>query len=158
LLAIVTGRLFELGGDLGDTTFAVLGEEAQLGCVCRVANLDGPSLAAALREVPSLANADVSVRRFDLGAVHTESGRVTHRMVLRGLDRPGLVARLAEGFGEFGANIVRMDAEHVPRSPEPEYVMRFEVAIPPDRVEGCVANAENIAESMGLSYHTEVVD
>jgi len=34
ILAAVTGRIFELGGDLGDATFAVLGEAAEMTCVC----------------------------------------------------------------------------------------------------------------------------
>ncbi|MEZ4335696.1 MAG: ACT domain-containing protein [Sandaracinaceae bacterium] len=157
LLAAVAGCLFELGGDLGDATFAVLGEEAALTCVCAVPDeIEEAALEDTLGGLPALQNAEISVRRFRLGHVHAQSGRATHVVRMRGLDRPGLVARLAEGFSELGANVVRFDAEHDERGAEGEYVMRFEVWIPEGREEAVLANAANTAESIGLAFSSAV--
>lgn len=153
LLAAVTGCLFELGGDLGDATFAVLGEEAALTCVCAIPDaLDEETVEHALERLPALDRAEISVRRFKLGHLHAQSGHATHVVRVRGLDRPGLVARLAEGFAELGANVVRFDSEQDRRGAEGEYAMTFEVWIPEGREDAVLANAGNVAESIGLRF------
>ncbi|MBX3273815.1 MAG: ACT domain-containing protein [Sandaracinaceae bacterium] len=159
LLAAVAGRLYELGGDLGDASFAVLGEEASLTCVCALPDaLEEAEVERALRALPALEAAEVAVRPFRLGHVHAQSGRATHVVRMRGLDRPGLLARLAEGFAELGANVVRFDAEHDERGEAGEYAMRFEVWIPAGREEAVLANASNAAESIGLRFAADRAD
>jgi glycine cleavage system transcriptional repressor len=68
------------------------------------------------------------------------------------------MARLAEAFGESGANIVRMDAEHAEREQRTDYKMRFEIHVPADRAEACLANVSNTAEAMGLQFHAETAE
>lgn len=151
LLAAITGRLFDLGADLGDTSFAVLGEAAEFTCVAALpAALEPDETAAELARLAELAGADIAVTPFTLGPVHSETGQITHRVEVRGADRPGLVARLAEVFAEFGANIVRMDSEHLPGGSEGDYLIRFEVWLPPARAANCLAAADNTAGSLGL--------
>ena len=152
LLAAITGRLFDLGASLGDTSFAVLGEAAEFACVAELPDSVDPAEATSeLAKLPDLAGAEIAVTPFTLGAVHGERGHITHRVEVRGTDAPGLVARLAEVFAEFGANIVRMDSEHVPGGGEGEYLIRFEVWLPPVRAASCLAAAANTAGSLGLS-------
>lgn len=151
LLSAVAGRLFDLGGDLGDTTFAVLGEGAEFTAVASLP--DGLTAAEAQEELTALtelAGASVSVTDLSLGALHGESGRVTHRVEVRGADRPGLVARLAEVFSDYGANIVRMDTERLPHGREGEYLIQFEVWVPADRADACLAAVGNTAQALGL--------
>lgn len=152
LLSAITGRLFDLGASLGDTSFAVLGEAAEFACVAELPDSVGADeTAAELTALPELAGGAISVAPFTLGAVHGERGQITHRVEVRGADRPGLVARLAEVFAEFGANIVRMNSEHVPGGGEGEYLIRFEVWLPAERAATCLAAAANTAGSLGLS-------
>ena len=158
LLAAITGRLFDLGADLGDTSFAVLGEAAEFACVAALPTALGPEeTAAELAKLAELADADIAVAPFTLAPVHSETGQITHRIEVRGADRPGLVARLAEVFAEFGANIVRMDSEHIPGGGEGDYLIRFEVWLPPARAASCLAAANNTAGSLGLSCVSEAV-
>jgi glycine cleavage system transcriptional repressor len=152
LLATVAARLFDLGGNLGDTAFAVLGAEAEYTCVAEMPDdVSVGDVQAELEQLPELTGADIAVAPFVLAPVHGPSGRVTHRVEVRGDDRPGLVARLAEAFAEFGANIVRMDSERLPGEAAGRYVIRFEVWIPAERAETCLATVANTAESLGLS-------
>ena len=112
LVAEVTGRLFDLGVNLGDTTFAVLGTGCKLSAVAETpADLSTEELAAQLRALPDLADAEIKVNVFRFAADHAESGRHTHRICVSGGDQPGLVARVSEAFVEFGANIVRLNSE-----------------------------------------------
>jgi glycine cleavage system transcriptional repressor len=158
LLAAVTARLFDLGGNLGDTSFAVLGAEAEYTCVVEMP--DDVSLGEVqgeLEKLAELAGADVAVAPFSLAPTHGPSGRVTHRVVVHGEDRPGLVARLAEAFAEFGANIVRMDTEREPGDAAGRYVIRFEVWIPAERADACIATVTNTAGSLGLTCNSAAV-
>jgi len=151
LLAAITGRLFDLGASLGDTSFAVLGEAAEFACVAELPDsVSSDETAADLAKLPDLDGANITVAPFTLGAVRGERGHITHRVEVRGTDEPGLVARLAEVFAEFGANIVRMDSEHIPGGGEGDYLIRFEVWLPPERAASCLAATANTAESLGL--------
>lgn len=158
LLAAVAAKLFDLGGDLGDASFALLGEEASLVGVCALPDhQSAETTRAALAALPALAKGEVTVKPFELGRAHAATGRATHVVRVRGNDRPGLMARLAEAFGELGANVVRMDAEQLERAAGTDYLMRFEVWIPEAAEEACLANVANTAETMGMSYQGERV-
>ena len=158
LLAAICARLFELGGNLGDASFAVLGEAAEFTCVCELPDTVSLGEAQAmLEELPELSAAQVAVTPFVLASQHAPSGRVTHRVEVRGTDQPGIIARLAEGFAEFGANIVRLDCQAIAGGAAPQYASRFELWIPSGRAPACLASAANIAESLGLSCSSEAI-
>jgi glycine cleavage system transcriptional repressor len=151
LVAAITNRLFEVGVNLGDTSFAVLGGGAEFTSVFDLpGDMDLGEIEASLRALPELAEANVTVRPFRLA--QGPMGEITHRFVISGGDRPGLVARLSEVFGEFHANIVTMDARPLPD--EGVYVTRFAVSIPA-RVESCIATVANTAGELNLSCHVE---
>jgi glycine cleavage system transcriptional repressor len=153
LVAAITGRLFEVGANLGDTSFAMLGTGAEFTSVCDLPpDVPAAELEADLAALPELKNARVTVRPFELDAAAGPLGRVTHRIVLSGGDRPGLIARLSEALGEFKANIVRLDAQRVPE--QGLYVTRVAVAIT-DRVDACLNTVANTAGELGLSCHVE---
>lgn len=158
LLSAITGRLFELEADIGDASFDVLGAAAEFTTVATLPDtLAAEDVGDALRTLEELAGADVSVTPFPLGAVRSESGQVTHRIEVRGTDRPGLVARLTEAFADYGANIVRMDCERVRGDTAADYVIQIEAWIPAARAETCLAAIDNTAQSLGLSSHAEPV-
>jgi len=152
LLSALTGRLFDLGADMGDASFAVLGESAEFATVARLPDsISADDVRNALAALPEIENADISVTAFSLGVTHGESAHVTHRIEVRGTDRPGLVARLTEAFADYGANIVRMDCERISGGRAEDYVIRIEAWIPETRAETCLAAVDNTAQSLGLS-------
>ncbi|MEE9300267.1 MAG: ACT domain-containing protein [Alphaproteobacteria bacterium] len=151
LVAAVAGRVYELGGNLGDTTFAVLGEGCELSTVVELPDdLSISELGAELGELPELEGAKLEVRPFEFEPVHAPSARITHRVELSGGDRPGIIARLSEVFANFGANIVRLNSEMVPGSGGASYNTRFAVAIPEARAAACLATVANIAGQLDL--------
>ena len=151
LVAEVAGRLFDLGANLGDTTFAVLGEGCEFTSLVELpASVSAAELKAELKTLAALKGAKLEVEPFALGAVHGPMGRVTHRIRISGGDRPGITARLAEVFADFGANIVRLNSERVPGTGGARYDMIFAVAIPPGRASACLATVANTAGTMDL--------
>ncbi|HEX9808678.1 MAG TPA: ACT domain-containing protein [Alphaproteobacteria bacterium] len=153
LIAAIAGCLFDIGGNLGDTTFAVLGTEAEFTSL-----VDLPehlSVETVRRELAALAEtggARIEVAPYDRPTVHGPLGRATHVITVAGGDQPGLIARIAEVFVEFGANIIHMEAGREP-GPEPpgRYLTRFSVAIPAANAEKCLATVANTAGAMDLS-------
>jgi glycine cleavage system transcriptional repressor len=150
LVSGVTGRLYELGGNFGDTSFAVLGEGAEFASLCELPDgIDAAAARRALAELPQLDGAQLEVRAFELPGTHAPTGLATHRIECRGRDRPGLLARLTEVLVEYDANIVRLNADRLLGEPDDVYLMRFAVAIPPARAEACINALHNSASQLG---------
>lgn len=157
LVAAIAGRLFDLGANLGDTSFAVLGTAAEFTAICRIPpHIAAEQLQGELARMPELAGATVNVAPFGLDAQHGPSAQITHVVSVSGGDRPGLIARLSEVFTQFKANIVRMDAQSMPDGQGSRYVTRFAVNIPPNSTDSCLNTVANTAEELGLACHWEI--
>lgn len=159
LVAAVTGRLFDLGGNLGDTTFAVYGSAAEFTTLVSVPDTVTPTvIEEELAALPEAPDAEIVIEPFDRPTAHGPMGRASHVITVSGGDQPGLIARISEVFGEFDANIVHLEAELDP-GPEPggHYSTRFSVALAPATANKCLATVANTAENMNLSCHWEVV-
>ncbi len=160
LIAGITGRLFDLGVNLRDVTFAVMGQGAEFSAVCELpARMDVEELHASLATVPELAGVQIKVMRFAFDPTPGPLARITHRVEVSGGDQPGLIARLSDIFTQFGANIVRLDAQTLPDHALPDheggrYTIRFAVAIPAERAASCLNTVANTAESLGLTSKT----
>lgn len=152
LIAAVTGRLYDLGVNLGDTTFAVLGGGAEFTGICELPPGVSPqTVEQDLKGLPELAGGQVAVSSFALPDVHGPSAKVTHRIEIAGRDMPGLVARVAEAFNEFGANIVRLNSERIPGTGGARYVTRIAAWIPESKADACLATLANTAAQMNLT-------
>ncbi len=152
LVAGLTNTLFDLDANLGDTRFAVLGAGAEFSAVVSVPDdVRAEQVRAALEGTPEAKGAEVSVSAYDAWTNPDGGPEVTHEVIVTGGDRPGLVTRLAEVFGDFGANIATMNAQPLPHEAD-QYAIRFAVAIPAARAAACLATVANTAQSLGLSY------
>ena len=152
LISAITGRLFDLGANLGDTSFAVLGGGAEFTAICEFpSGMELESLQDELEALPECDGAEVKVSRFDLASEHPASETITHTLSILGGDSPGLMARLCEVFQQFNANIVRLNSERVPGGAHAQYAISIAVAIPADAANTCLATINNTAGELGLS-------
>jgi len=151
LVAAVTGRLFDLGANLGDTTFAVLGDASEFSTVCTLPDSVAPGqVASELRALPELAGATITVSPFALSPEPPPNTLVTHRITLRGGDQPGLIARVTEALVGFNANIVRLEARRIPGSASADYETRIAVWLPAEKAEACLTTIANTAGPLEL--------
>ncbi len=156
LIAEIAGCLFDLGANLGTTSFAVLGAAAEFTSVCELGPGVTPEMASLrLAALPHLRGAEIMVRPFTLDPERGPLGQVTHEITVSGGDRPGLIARLCEAFAGFGANVVRLNSEAVAGPGGDSYIARFAVSIPKASVSACLATISNTAEGLGLICRVE---
>jgi glycine cleavage system transcriptional repressor len=159
LIADVAGRLFDLGINLGDTTFAVLGGGAEFTLVAKLPDgrLSLDALERELKSLPALKGARLTVSTFQYRESHDEHARVTHRIEIVGDDSPGLVARLSEAFRQFGANIVRLNSESVASASGARFLLRMAVWVPAGKEAACMATVANTAGQMNLKCQWQQV-
>lgn len=158
LIADVTGRLFDLGVNLGDTTFAVLGGGAEFTLVAKLpADMSLQAIDDDLRTLPLLDDAKVTVQPFAYHESHHDNAQITHRIEISGDDSPGLIARLSEAFPQFGANIVRLNSESVPAASGARFVLRMAISVPPDKATSCMAAIANTAGQLQLKCQWQQV-
>lgn len=158
LVSAISASLFDLGGNLGDTSFAVLGAGAEFTSICEMPDeIAIEEIEGILAAQPELQGAKVVVAPFDLGFLHGPKGDISHFIEITGGDRPGLIGRLSEVFVQFDANIVRMTSEKTPAGDDFFYAIRIAAQIPPERVEACLATVMNTAGEMKLSATWQTV-
>ncbi len=156
LVSAIASHLFGTGINLRDTTFAALGRGAEFTSVCELPDgLSPAALQSELAALPDLAGAQIQVLPYGFDPAPGPMGKITHRVEVSGGDQLGLIARLSEIFTQFGANIVRLDAQKLSDAEGGRYVTRFAVWLPPDRAQACLAAVANTAGTLGLESHAE---
>jgi glycine cleavage system transcriptional repressor len=110
---------------------------------------------AGLSRLPELAGGQVRVVPYAFDPSPTITGRVTHRIAISGGDQLGLVARLADIFAQYEANIVRLEARKLSEGEGGLYVTRFAVSIAPERTDLCLAAVANTAGTLSLTCTIE---
>ncbi len=156
LLEAVTGRLFGLGCNLADTTFAVLSGSAELTAVCELPDgLARDTLVIELQRLPELAGGKVTVTGFQPGAPDAAGQRITHRFEFSGRDRPGLIHKLAEAFARCGAAVLRLNAQASPGDDAVRHTIRFAVSIGDQPGDPCLATMTETARALDLDCRVE---
>jgi glycine cleavage system transcriptional repressor len=158
LIADVTGRLYDLGINLGDTTFAVLGSGAKLTLVAKLpSDVSIPDVEEELRSMPVMRGADLEVAPFAYRETHDQSAYITHRIEISGDDSPGLIARLSEALRPMGANIVELNSESVAGASGARFLLRMAISVPTGKEAVCMATIANTAGQMNLACRWEQV-
>ncbi len=155
LVASIAGCLFDLGVNLGDISFAVLGSGAEFTAVCELpASINEADLDKELSGLSDLSAAKITIAPFTLDPLQDPAGQITHRITLKGGDQPGLIARICEVFIEFKANIARLSTV---KTFGGDYVIRISVTIPKGSAAACLATIANTAEGLQMSCRTREV-
>lgn len=157
LIADIAGYLHDQGASLGEMSFSVLGEGADFTALCSFTDPageppDANEIESGLRQLPDMTDANISVLDFKLSPYRDASDDISHHVEVRGVDRPGLVARLCEVLFQHKANVIQMNAETLHGMSTDEYVITMDIALPARRSAACLAALGNTAEDQGLSY------
>jgi glycine cleavage system transcriptional repressor len=156
LVAAIADHLYADGINLRDVSFAALGTGAEFTAVCELPeDVSTNTLEKDLARLPDLEGSQVRVVPYQFDPNPALTSRVTHRITISGGDQLGLVARLAEIFRQYHANIVRLEARKLSEPEGGLYVTRFAVSIPPEDAALCLAAVSNTAGTLGLSSEVQ---
>ncbi len=152
LISAVSGRLFDLGINLINTAFTVLGGNAEFSAVCELqGETDINIIKAELEALDQLSDSKISISSVDTENELPRSKSVTHNITISGGDRPGLLALLCEVFQQFGANIVQLNSKHRSGPGGGRYVISVAVSIPPESTKTCLAHISSASGDLGLN-------
>ncbi|NVJ97597.1 MAG: ACT domain-containing protein [Alphaproteobacteria bacterium] len=159
VVSAVTGYLFEIGANLADSSFAVLGKAFEFSCVATFSAATGQEeLQKGLEALELLADARITVSQFDYELERADTGEITHIVEITGGDRPGLVARISEVLVDYQANIVRMSSRRVPLEGGGfDYRTRFAINLSAGRQSALEAALYNTAGSLRLDCKVEAI-
>jgi glycine cleavage system transcriptional repressor len=156
LISKVTGRLFDLGGSLGDITFAALGRGAEMTLLYELPKgLTLDALRKELSALPEVQDGEFKVSEFALKTAAGPTSRITHRVILSGGDRPGLIAKTIRILDEHGARVVRMNAEKLIGSTGDQYIARFAISVRHERAPACLSGIVALAGELGMTFRYE---
>ena len=71
LVAAITGKLFDLGANLADTSYVVLGQGGEFSAICELPDtVELATVKSGLEELGELAEAEVTVKPFPFDPAH----------------------------------------------------------------------------------------
>lgn len=156
LISQLTALLDAQGGSFGDVTFATLGEAGELTFIYAMpAKLTIEDLHNKVTEMEVLKGGNVRVEEFQLKAEKGPTSRITHRIVLEGEDRSGLLKSIIDLLDEYGAIIVRMNSERLHGMETVRYAARIAVSVRPARAPDCLAAMTKLAASFNMTLRYE---
>ncbi len=156
LIPNTTKQLFELGGILGEFTFAVLGEAAELTLIYEMPDdVTIEQVEDNLRAMPEFAEGELKVIDSQLKARRGPSSRVTHRIILSGKDQPGFIAKFTELLDAHGAHIIRVNAGKVEGARGYQYIAVFAVSLRDEKAPDCLSAIVHTAGEIKLAFRYE---
>ncbi len=159
VISEVTSYLFDVGANIADSSYAVLGGGFEFSAVATFTSGDTPDeISNGLANLQTLAGARIAVAPFAFETTRGETATISHVVEITGGDRPGLIARISEVLVEYGANVVRMSSKrNVDEAGQAHYRTRFAIWAPEDRVQALESALFNTAGSLRLECTLEVV-
>lgn len=159
IVSDVSAYLFDIGANLGDSSYAVLGEGFEFSCVATFGSQTGAGeVEAGLKGLEILEGARISVEPFGFDVTRGDTARITHTVEITGGDRPGLIARISEVLMDYDANIVRMSSKRsVDAEGAAHYRTRFAINADGARAEALSSALVNTAGSLRLDCTVEPV-
>lgn len=111
LIASITGTLFDQGANLLESGFHSVKGRFEFHAVAAFPlDIAESDVSDALSSVEALSGADIYIAPWS-DVTDGAGVTVTHRVIIDGGDRPGLVARLSEILSDSGADIIQMRSE-----------------------------------------------
>ena len=156
LISEITSFLTEKGGEFSGVTFATLGRVCELTMVYKTkdkTNLD--ELTSDVSNLSSLKDGQVQIKTLPLNTDTGPTSKITHRIVLSGDDKKGLLNRIVKTLDDNNALIIRMNTEKISYPDNTQYISRFAISIREENAPECLAQIVKVAGEMKLTFRYE---
>ena len=156
LISDVTNHLTEKGGEFSGVTFATLGRVCELTMVYQVGeNEDVNSLKDDLSSLNSVKNGEFTIKDIPTNSDAGPTTKITHRIVLSGEDKKGLLNRIIKTLNDNNALIIRMNTEKIVFPSNTQYISRFAISIRDENAPECLSQMVKVAGEMKLTFRYE---
>jgi glycine cleavage system transcriptional repressor len=153
IIAQTTAALGELGLNLEDSTMTLLRGHFAFMLICS-GDAPADAVTQALQPLAHDGTLEVSVREVQVEPDHAGGG-APHQLVVRGGDRPGIVAALTAVIAEAGGNVTDLST----RLSGDLYVLVAEVDMPVDvDVDRLARRLDVVAGELGVGASLRPVD
>ncbi len=156
LISEITSFLTEKGGEFSGVTFATLGRVCELTMVYKTkdkTNLD--DLTSEVSNLSSLKDGQIQIKSLPTNTDTGPTSKITHRIVLSGDDKKGLLNRIIKTLDDNNALIVRMNTEKISFPDNTQYISRFAISIREENAPECLAQIVKVAGEMKLTFRYE---
>ncbi len=159
LVSSVAAALFDLGGDLGEVSFADIAGEARFSAAVELPRtVTAEDVHAALAGLPVLKEARLDITPTASDLLTDAPLGITHIVECEGNDQPGFLARITETLIDYTANIARLDSSRKAAADRDGYRIIMYLTIPEQRASACLAALDNVAQSLGCRFQVESVE
>ncbi|MFA5975221.1 MAG: ACT domain-containing protein [Elusimicrobiota bacterium] len=131
IVAAVTKVLFELGGNVEDSTMTRLGGEFTIMLIVSVpSSLSLPTLQKGLHPLGKKLALHVSVQPMSAGLARGTRSEPHYLISIYGTDQAGIIYQVAKALADRRINITDLQTKSITRGHAPLYVMLLEVQTP----------------------------
>ena len=114
LISEITSHLTEIGGEFSGVTFATLGRVCELTMVYQTTDkINLENLQEEVSNLTSLKDGQTQIKALPLNTDTGPTSKITHRIVLSGDDKKGLLHRIIKTLDDNNALIIRMNTEKI---------------------------------------------
>ena len=156
LISEITSHLTEIGGEFSGVTFATLGRVCELTMVyqtTRQSKFTGSSKRNS--NLQSLKDGQTQINRIPINTDTGPTSKITHRIVLSGDDKKGLLHKIIKTLDDNNALIIRMNTEKISYPENTQYISRFAISIRDENAPECLAQIVKVAGEMKLTFRYE---
>ena len=100
-------------------------------------------------------NGEFTVKLFELSTEAGPTTKITHRIILSGEDKKGLLHKIINTLDDNSAVIVRMNTEKISFSEKIQYICRFAISIRDENAPQCLSQIVKVAGEMKLTFRYE---
>ena len=156
LISEITAHLTEIGGEFSGVTFATLGRVCELTMVYQTNDkLNLQNLQEEISSLSSLKNGQTQIKSLPINTDTGPTSKITHRIVLSGDDKKGLLHKIIKTLDDNNALIIRMNTEKISYPENTQYISRFAISIRDENAPECLAQIVKVAGEMKLTFRYE---
>ena len=156
LISEITSHLTEFGGEFSGVTFATLGRVCELTMVYQTNDkVDIENLQKEVSSLLSLKDGQTQIKALPINTDTGPTSKITHRIVLSGDDKKGLLHKIIKTLDDNNALIIRMNTEKISFPENTQYISRFAISIRDENAPECLAQIVKVAGEMKLTFRYE---
>ena len=156
LISEITTYLTEMGGQFSGVTFATLGRVCELTMVYQTTNkVNLEDLQEEVSNLSSLKDGQTQIKALPINTDTGPTSKITHRIVLSGDDKKGLLHKIIKTLDDNNALIIRMNTEKISYPENTQYISRFAISIRDENAPECLAQIVKVAGEMKLTFRYE---